>query len=84
MKIAFFIYVLENNRQWNSWIYKMIDYLKGSIFKFKLNVENASVNKLESIWWQISSLILVCLEWGNLNIINNVYFQNIIFSEHFD
>ena len=23
----FLIYVLEDNLQWNSWIYKMIDYL---------------------------------------------------------
>ena len=42
------MYVLENNFQWNSWIYKMIDYLKGSIVKFKLNFENASENKMES------------------------------------
>ena len=33
---------------WNSWIYKMIDYLKCSIVKFELNFENASENKLES------------------------------------
>ena len=37
----FFIYVLEGNLQWNSWIFKMIDYLKGSIVKFKLNFEKA-------------------------------------------
>ena len=85
MTIAFFIYVLEGNIQWNSWIYKMIDYLKCSIVKFKLNFENASENKLESIWWwQISSKILVCLEWGNLTIVNNLYFQNIILSKHYD
>ena len=57
------IYVLEGNPQWNSWIYKMIDYLKGSIVKFKLNFKNALENKLESIkWWPISIEILVCLE----------------------
>ena len=38
----------------------MIDYLKGSIVKFKLTFENASENKLESVWWwQISSKILI-------------------------
>ena len=63
MKIAFFIYVLEGNLQWNSWIYKMIDDLKGSIFKFKLNFENAPENKLESIWWwQISSEKYWCVQ----------------------
>ena len=57
----------------------MIDYLKGSIVKFKLNFEKALQNKHESIWWwQISSKTLVCLEWGNLIIVNNLYFQNII------
>ena len=59
MLIAFCIYVLDGNLQWNSRIYKMIGYLKRSIVKFKLNFENASENKLESIWWwQISSKIL--------------------------
>ena len=48
----------------------MIDYLKGAIVKFKLNFENASEYKQDSIWWwQISSKILVCLEWGNLTIV---------------
>ena len=57
----------------------MIDYLKGSIVKFKLNFEKASENKRESVWWwQISSKTLVCLGWGNLTIVNNLYFQNII------
>ena len=37
--VFFFIYVLEGNLQWNSWIFKMIDYLKGPIVKFKLNFE---------------------------------------------
>ena len=41
----------------------MIDYLKGSIVKFKLNFEKALENKCESIWWsQISSKTLACLE----------------------
>ena len=63
----------------------MIDYLKGSIVKFKLNFENASENKLESIWWwQILKKIPVCFEWGNLTIVYNLYFQNIILSKHFD
>ena len=31
------------------WIYKIIDYLKGSIVKFKLNFENALENKHKSI-----------------------------------
>ena len=63
----------------------MIDYLKGSIVKFKLNFEKA----LEKQTWinmmmTISSKTLVCLEWGNLTIVNNLYFQNIILSKHFD
>ena len=45
----FFIYVLEGNLQWYSWIGTMIDYLKGSIVKFKLNFENALESKRESI-----------------------------------
>ena len=51
MVTVFFIYVLEGNLQWNSWICKMNDYLKGSIVKFKLNFENALENKRESVWW---------------------------------
>ena len=63
----------------------MIDYLKGSIVKVKLNFEKALENKRESIWWwQISSETLVCLEWGNWTIVNDLYFQNIILSKHFD
>ena len=62
----------------------MIDYLKGSIVKFKLNFEKALENKCESVWWwQISSKTLVCLGWGNLSIVNHLYFQNIILSKHF-
>ena len=39
----------------------MIDYLKGSIVKFKLNFEKVLENKHESVWWlQISSKTLVC------------------------
>ena len=57
----------------------MIDYLKGSIVKFKLNFEKALENKWESVWWsQILSKTLVCLGWGNLTIVNNLCFQNII------
>ena len=57
----------------------MIDYLKGSIVKIKLNFEKVSENKRESTWWwQISSKTVVCLEWGNLTIVNNLYFQSII------
>ena len=41
MVIVFFINVLEGNLQWNSWFFKMIDYLKGSIVKFKLNFEKS-------------------------------------------
>ena len=63
MVMGFFIFVLESNLQLNCWICKMIDYLKGSIVKFKLNFEKALENKRESIWWwQISSKTLVCLE----------------------
>ena len=63
----------------------MIDYLKGSIVKFKLNFEKALEKKRESVWWwQISSKTLVYLGWGNLTIVNNLYFQNIILSKHFD
>ena len=78
--VFFFIHVLEGNRiQWNSWICNMIDYLKVSIVKFKLNFEIASESKRESIlWWQISSETMVCLGWGNLTTANNLYFQNII------
>ena len=49
--VFFFIYVLEGNLQWNNWIFKMIDYLKGSIVKFKLNFEKALENICKSIWW---------------------------------
>ena len=57
----------------------MIDYLKGSIVKFKLNFEKALENKHESVWWwQISSKTLVGLGWGNLSIVNNLYFENVI------
>ena len=63
----------------------MIDYLKGSIVKFKLNFEKALENKRESVWWwQISSKTLVCLGLVNLTIVNNLYFQNIILSKRFD
>ena len=83
--VFFIIYVKEGDLQWNSWICKMIDYLKGSIVKFKHNFENALENKGESIWWwQISNKILVCLEWGNLTLVNNVSLQIIILSKHFD
>ena len=41
MVIVFSIYVLDGNLQWNSWIFKMIDYLKGSIVKF-----NSTLKKL--------------------------------------
>ena len=54
--VFFYIYVLEGNLQLNCWINKMVDYLKGSIVKFKLSFEKALENKRESIWWwQISS-----------------------------
>ena len=80
MVIVFFIYVLEGNLQWNSWIFKMIGYLKGSI----VNFEKALENKWESVWWwQISSKTLVCSGWGNLSIVNHLYFQNIT-AKHFD
>ena len=83
--IIVFIYDLEGNFDWNSWICKMIDYLRGSIVKFKLNFEKASENKCESIWWwQTPSKTLLCLEWGNFTSVNNLYFQNIILSKHFD
>ena len=63
----------------------MIDYLKGSIIKFNLNFDKSLENKGESIWWwQISSKTLVCLEWGNLTIESNLYFQNIILPKHFN
>ena len=56
----FFIYDLDGNLQWKSWICKMIDDLKGSIIKFKLNFEKALENKRESVWWwQMSSKTLV-------------------------
>ena len=81
----FFIYVLEGNLQWNSWIFKMTDYLKGSIVKIKLNFEKGWENKCESVWWwQISSKTLLCLGWGNLSNVNHLYifkissYQNIL------
>ena len=37
--VIVFMYVLEGNLQLNCWICKMVDYLKGSIVKFKLNFE---------------------------------------------
>ena len=50
MIIVFFqIYILEGNLQRNCLIFKVIDYLKGSIVKFKLNIENAVENKRESM-----------------------------------
>ena len=48
--VIVFYYVPEGNLQWNSWIFKMIDYLKGSIVKFKLNFEKALENKCKSLW----------------------------------
>ena len=63
----------------------MMDLLKGSIVKFKLNFEKALENKRESILrWQISSKTQMCLEWGNLTIVNDLYFKNIILSKYFD
>ena len=54
----------------------MIDYLKGSVVKFKLNFEKALENKRESIWWwQISSKTPVCLQWGNVTTVNNCIFK---------
>ena len=73
--VIVFIYVLEGNLQWNNWIFKMVDYLKGSIVKFKLNFAKALESKCEPIrWWQISSKTLGCLGSGNLSIVN----QNIL------
>ena len=51
--------------------------------KRKLNFAKASDSKHESIWWlQILSKTLVCLEWGNLTIVNNfkISCQNILIS----
>ena len=80
-----FLYVVEGNLQWSSCIFKMIDYLKGSIVKFRLNFEKDLENKRKSVWWwQISSKTLVCLGCGNISIVNNLYFQNSILSKHFD
>ena len=39
MVTVFLIYVLEGNLLWDSCIFKMIDYLKSSIVKFKLNLK---------------------------------------------
>ena len=46
---CFLRYILEGNLQWNSRFCKMVDYLKGSIVKFKLNFENALENKMTNI-----------------------------------
>ena len=54
----------------------MIDYLKGSIVKFKFNFQNILENKCELIWqWQVLITILVCFHWGYLTLVNNLYFQ---------
>ena len=85
MVVVCFIYVLKCNLEWNSWILRWFQTLKGSIVKFKLNFEKASETKSESVWWwQISSKTLVCLGWGNLSIVNHLYLQNIIWLKHFD
>ena len=47
--MSFLINALEGNLQWNTWVCKMTDYLKGSIVKCKLIFENALENKHESI-----------------------------------
>ena len=60
----------------------MIDYLKGSIVKVKLNFEKALKKKCESVWWWQISKTLLCLGWGNLSIVNHLYLQNIILSKH--
>ena len=39
--VIVFNYVLEGNLQWNSWNFKMIDYLKGSIVMY-----NSTLKKL--------------------------------------
>ena len=44
IRLLFFIYVLEGNRQWNGWIFKLIGYLKGAIVMFKVNFEKALEN----------------------------------------
>ena len=49
MIIVFLSMFKKGNLQWSSWICNMIDYLKGSIVKFKLNFENALESKHESI-----------------------------------
>ena len=46
MNSLFFMHVLEGNIQWNSWICKMIDHLKGSIVKFKLNFGKALIKQM--------------------------------------
>ena len=62
----FFIYVLEGNLQWNSWIFKMIDYLKVSIVQYKLNFEKGLENKCEAVWWwQISSKTIACRKYNS-------------------
>ena len=37
--VIVFIYVLEGTLQWNSWIFILIEYLKGSVVKFKFSFE---------------------------------------------
>ena len=77
MKIVlFFTYVLDGNIQWNRWCCQMIDYLKGSFVIFELNFKNTT-------WINIMMKILVCFDWGNSTLVNNLYFQNIV-SKHFD
>ena len=61
----------------------MID-LKGSIVKFEINIENALESKHESIDDdKYHCKTMLCLEWVNSTIVNNLHFQNIL-SNHFD
>ena len=47
--VIVFIHILDGNRQWKSWVCKMIDYSKGSIVKFKLNFAKALESQCESV-----------------------------------
>ena len=46
---ALVVCVLEGNLQWNTLCCRMLDYLKVSIVKFKLNFKNALESKRELI-----------------------------------
>ena len=58
----------------NRWIREMNDYFKDSIVKFILIFENDLENNANR--YNDDEYQVLCLEWGNLTILNNLYFIN--------